>query len=142
MGFWIFMLISDLLIPVVLICFGRYFMSKAPASINLVFGYRTAMSMKNKETWEHAHKFCGKIWFVSGLVLVPVTVLTALVSMGRDKDFVGGLGAAICYVQLALLVLSIVCTERELKRTFDKEGKRILPSEDCSSGVRQSRKSE
>ena len=52
MGFWIFMLITDLLIPTTMMVFGKLFMKKAPDSINPVFGYRTAMSMKNKETWQ------------------------------------------------------------------------------------------
>ena len=51
MGFWIFMLIMDLLLPFTMIGFGRYFMKKAPKEINSVFGYRTSMSMKNKDTW-------------------------------------------------------------------------------------------
>ena len=61
MGFWIFMLIMDLLLPFTMIGFGRYFMKKAPKEINSVFGYRTSMSMKNKDTWEFAHKYCGKV---------------------------------------------------------------------------------
>ena len=56
MGFWIFMLIMDLLLPFTMIGFGRYFTKKAPKEINSVFGYRTSMSMKNKDTWEFAHK--------------------------------------------------------------------------------------
>ena len=58
MEFWIFMLIMDLLLPFTMIGFGRYFMKKAPKEINSVFGYRTSMSMKNKDTWEFAHKYC------------------------------------------------------------------------------------
>ena len=61
MGFWIFMLIMDLLLPFTMIGFGRYFMKKAPKEINSVFGYRTSMSMKNKDTWEFAHKYCGDL---------------------------------------------------------------------------------
>ena len=33
MGFWIFMLIMDLLLPFTMIGFGRYFMKKAPKEI-------------------------------------------------------------------------------------------------------------
>ena len=61
MKFWIFMLIMDLLLPFTMIGFGRYFMKKAPKEINSVFGYRTSMSMKNKDTWEFAHKYCEEI---------------------------------------------------------------------------------
>ena len=50
------------LLPFTMIGFGRYFMKKAPKEINSVFGYRTSMSMKNKDTWEFSHKYCGKVW--------------------------------------------------------------------------------
>lgn len=62
MGFWFFMLIMDLLTPIIMIGFGRYFLKDAPKEINPVFGYRTAMSMKNRDTWEFVHKYLGKIW--------------------------------------------------------------------------------
>ena len=62
MGFWIFMLIMDLLIPFTMIGFGKMFLKKAPDQINYVFGYRTSMSMKNQDTWVFAHHYCGKIW--------------------------------------------------------------------------------
>lgn len=50
MGFWIFMTIMNLLIPLTMILFGIYFIKKSPKEINTTFGYRTSMSMKNKDT--------------------------------------------------------------------------------------------
>ena len=61
MGFWIFMLLMDLLLPLMMAGFGKLFMTKSPQNINVAFGYRTTMSMKNKDTWEFAHKYCGKL---------------------------------------------------------------------------------
>ena len=72
MGFWIFMLIMDLLIPFTMIGFGYIFLKKAPKNINTLFGYRTTMSMKNKDTWEFAHKYCGKLWYVWGMILLSM----------------------------------------------------------------------
>lgn len=46
MGFWIFMLIMDLLIPVYNDRLRKKFLKKAPDQINYVFGYRTSMSMR------------------------------------------------------------------------------------------------
>lgn len=83
MGFWVFMLIMDLLIPVSMIGFGRIFMKKAPNEINETFGYRTAMSLKNKDTWEFAHKYCGKIWYIFGLVMLPITVIFMSFLIGK-----------------------------------------------------------
>ena len=89
MGFWIFVLIMVLLIPSVMIGFGRYFMKKAPNEINAMFGYRTSMSMKNKETWDFAHQYCGKIWYICGLITLPITIIpvsyTHLIYLKKEK---------------------------------------------------------
>ena len=124
MAFWIFMLIMDLLIPFTMIGFGRYFLKKSPKEINVVFGYRTNMSMKNKETWEFAHNYCGKIWYVCGVVMLPVTVFCLLLTIGKSEDFVGTVGGIICMAQLVPLIGAILPTEAALKKTFDKNGKR------------------
>ncbi len=124
MAFWIFMMIMDLLLPVTMIGFGRYFMKKAPNEINAVFGYRTSMSMKNKDTWEFAHKYCGKIWYVCGLAMLPITVMFMLLAIGKNENYVGTVGGIICGVQLIPLIGSIFQTEIALKKNFDKHGKR------------------
>lgn len=124
MGFWIFMLIMDLLIPLTMIGFGKYFIKNAPKEINAVFGYRTSMSMKNKDTWEFAHKYCGKIWYYCGLLILPITILFLLLVIGKSKDYVGTAGGMICGMQLIPFLGSIVTTEIALKKTFDENGKR------------------
>ena len=96
MGFWMFMLLMDLLIPLTMIGFGRYFMKNTPKEINAVFGYRTSMSMKNKDTWEFAHKYCGRIWYVCGFILLPITVAALLLVIGKSKDYVGTIGGILC----------------------------------------------
>ena len=101
------MLTMDLLIPFTMIGFGKYFLKKVPKEINMIFGYRTAMSMKNKETWEFAHKYCGKIWYVCGWIMLPVTVVFLLLTIGKSEDYVGTVGGVICIVQLIPLIGSI-----------------------------------
>ena len=113
MGFWLFMLIMDLLIPFTMIVFGKYFVKNVPKEINAVFGYRTAMSMKNKDTWESAHKYCGNIWYKSGYIMLPVSVAV-----------IGTVGGIISAVQLLPLVGSVIPTEIMLKKTFDENGNR------------------
>lgn len=122
MGFWIYMLIMVLLIPIIMLGVGKYFIKKAPKEINYIFGYRTSMSMKNKETWEFAHNYCGKLWFKYGLVLLPLTVILMLFAIGKNEDVIGTLGGIICVVQLIPLFVSIVFTERALKKSFDENG--------------------
>lgn len=127
MGFWIYMLIMDLLVPVTMIGFGRYFKTKAPKEINAVFGYRTSMSMKNRDTWEFAHKYCGKIWFICGWILLIVTIVAMIPFFGQGADVTGIVGAVILGIQMIPLVGSILPTELALRKQFDKDGNRRLP---------------
>ena len=111
MGFWIFMLIMDLLIPFTMIGFGKMFLKKAPDQINYVFGYRTSMSMKNQDTWVFAHHYCGKIWYI-----------VLLLVMGKSNDAIGNVGGILCVFQMIPLVGSIIPTEIALRKNFDKYG--------------------
>ncbi len=124
MGFWVFMLVMDLLIPFTMIGFGKCFLNKVPGEINHIFGYRTSMSMKNKDTWEFAHNYCGKLWYRCGLFLLVITIAAMLCVIGKSEDTVGMAGGLICGAQMIPLIGSIVPTEIALKRTFDKDGNR------------------
>ena len=120
--FWIFMLFMDLLIPLTMIGFGKIFLNKMPKNINAAFGYRTTMSMKNKDTWEFAHKYCGKIWYLCGWVMLPLSVIPLLFVLNRSIDTIANVGLIISVIQLVPLVGSIFPTEVALRKTFDKNG--------------------
>lgn len=124
MGFWVFMLIMDMLIPFTLVGFGHSFLKNTPKNINAVFGYRTGMSMKNEATWEFAHHYCGRLWYRAGLVLLPVSAAAMLCVMGRDSAAVSKVGGVLCLIQLAALIGAVFPTERALKKTFDSDGNR------------------
>lgn len=124
MGFWIFMFIMILLIPVMMIGFGWIFLHKPPKEINWAYGYRTSMSMKNQETWDFAHNFVGKIWFRWGIGVAVVSVIVMLLVIGRDTDTVGWVGGGLAMLQIIPLLGAMIPTEIALKRTFDKDGKR------------------
>ena len=125
MSLWGYMLISVLLIPLSMIGFGYYFAKRPPKKITMVFGYRTAMSMKNKETWDFAHRYCGKIWIVVGWILLPISCIAMLYVFGKNEEIIGTYGAMICCVQVIPVIGSIILTEVALKKTFDKSGNRI-----------------
>lgn len=124
MGLWIFMLVMDLLIPFSMIGFGRYLMKRAPKEINNVFGYRTSLSMKNRDTWEFANRYCGRLWYICGLASLPVSVIWMLLVMGKTETALAIMGCVLCGVQILLMVGAILPTESALKKTFDKYGKR------------------
>lgn len=121
------MLAMDLILPLSMVFLGRYFARHAPGSINMLFGYRTACSMKNQDTWQFAHRYFGKLWYKMGLWLLILSVAAMLPGLGKDADAVGTLGGLICMVQLPVMLYAIWPTERALKKTFDKDGNRIAP---------------
>lgn len=124
MWFWVYMLVIDLLIPLTMIIFGRIFMRAAPKEINSTFGYRTGRSMQNRDTWDFAHRYFGRIWFVCGLIILPLSLIAMVFVLGQSERAVGYAGTAVCLVQLVLMVLAIVPTEAALKKNFDTNGQR------------------
>lgn len=126
MGFWIFMLCTVLLVPLIMLFFGLYFKNKSPKEINSLFGYRTTMSMKNKDTWEFAHHYCGRLWLVLGMIMLPLSVIPMLFIINQDIDVVGIAGGIIEGIQVVVLLISIFPTEKALKKTFDENGNRRI----------------
>ncbi len=126
MNFWIFMLVMNLLIPLVMIIFGRVFEKKPPkiGMSKFAFGYRTIMSMRNADTWEYAHRFFGKLWFRFGIAVGVISIIALLFVIGKDKDTVGFAGMIICYVQMAVMLIPVIPTEISLRKRFDKNGNR------------------
>ena len=126
-GFWIVMLFWNLLIPLMMLVFGLLFCKKPPVEVNSLFGYRTTLSMKNKDTWDFAQRMMGRLWWRAGLALLVLTVgamLACLFTLARDEDTVGTYSLVFLYIQMAVLLLSIWPVERALRRTFDKDGNR------------------
>ena len=124
MGFWIYMLGTEMLIPLIMIIFGYVFAHKAPEKINWLYGYRTRRSMMNMDTWSYAHRYIGKLWQVMGFVILLVTVIVMLLVMRKDKDMIGLAGGVLTALQLIPMIGSLFVTESELKKTFDESGNR------------------
>ena len=124
MGYWFFMLAIDLLIPAAMIACGAVFRRHAPKKINALVGYRTAMSMKNMDTWRFAHEHCGRVWLRVGLWMLPLSVLPLLFAWGKGEDAVGLVGSVVCLAQLVPLIGAIFPTEWALRREFDENGNR------------------
>lgn len=124
MGFWFFMTVMNILIPSAMIGFGRCFMKKPPKNINYWFGYRTTMSMKNRDTWEFAHRYCGKILYLSGWVTLLISVAVMMMLLGQNTETIAKTGVIICLLQCIPLVAVIFPTEIALRKKFDNYGNR------------------
>ena len=121
---WVIMFFVELFIPLAMIGFGRIFMRGGPKDINKTFGYRTKLSMKNKDTWEFAHRYCGKLWTITGLVMLPVSEIPLIFVLKRDTDAVALVGLLVMFAQLVPMLVPILLTEAALKRTFDEKDER------------------
>lgn len=124
MGFWVFCLAMDLLIPAMMLLLGRRFLTKPPRTINGTYGYRTRRSMKSQAAWDFAHRTCGRLWSRLGLVMLPLSTLVMLPVLGADTGTVGLWCGAVALVQTAVLLGSIFPVERALKKEFDQFGKK------------------
>ena len=122
MVFWIAMLICILLMPLLMLGVGSWWKDHPPKSINVVYGYRTTMSMKNEDTWKFAHHYFGKLWRRLGLAMLPVSALAILPFLRAGEDMVGTVGGVIAAIQCAVLLISIFPTEAALRKHFDKNG--------------------
>lgn len=124
MAFWIIMVLVNLLLPLLLIIFGNLFLFKPPKKINSLYGYRTELSMKNQETWYFAHHYCGKLWTISGLLLIPVVVIIMSSSVHQEENTLAVISAVSCVAQSLLLVGTVIATELKLQSVFDQNGNR------------------
>lgn len=126
MGFWIWMFIVAILCPFVMIGAGLFFRKTAPKKINLFFGYRTERSMKNKDTWEFAHKYIGNLWLVLGLSLIIPSTVPMLFVIGKSEKLISVLSLSVCFLGMVALIVSIFLTENALKKAFDKDDNKIV----------------
>jgi uncharacterized membrane protein len=114
----------DLLIPVIMIIFGSIYTKRAPKEINHISGYRTTMSMKNRDTWEFAHHHCGKVWRLVGWIMLVPSFVAMMFVFDKDTNTVGSFSLIVIVVQTVILIASVVPTEIALRKTFDENGNR------------------
>jgi len=122
-----------LIIPLIMIVFGSLLEKKPPKRINYFIGYRTTRSIKNMDTWKFANEHAGRTWRLAGwialgvsiIATIAVNVLSRIDKLGMDFGFALYFVAALLGAQFITLIVTIFPTESALKKTFDKNGKRI-----------------
>ena len=120
----LFNLIMTMLIPLIMVVCGWLFMHGIPKDRNSLFGYRTAMSVKNDDTWRFAHEYCGRLWLIIGLVLFAVTTVFMVLSMNMDPERVTFISGILMMIYVVPLLATVAATESAMKKTFDTRGKR------------------
>lgn len=122
MGFWWFMFVFDLLIPLTFIIGGRMMWKHCPQDINGLMGYRTSRSMKNIDTWKFAHTYCGKLWWKMGWITLIPSIVIHIPFVHSTVDTIGVVGGILVTIQCLLLIFSIIPTEIALKKNFTDDG--------------------
>ena len=95
-----------------------------PKEINWIIGYRTTMSRKNKDTWEFAQDYCGRLWLKIGQVSLILTIIIQIPFVHASENVIGYMTLVVEVIQLVVLLGSIVFVERALRKTFDENGVR------------------
>ncbi len=124
MWFWWLMFCFDVLIPIITMITGRMMWKHPPKKINGIIGYRTTRSMKNNDTWNYAHDYCGRLWWKIGWIMLVPSIIVHILVYGKTANTIGIVSAVLTTVQVIVLIGSIFPTERALKRTFTDTGLR------------------
>lgn len=124
MWFWWFMLVCNLLVPVITIIAGWFMWKHAPQEISKIIGYRTKRSMQNEDTWKFAHNFCGKLWWITGWIILGISAVVLIPFFNSTYDTIGIVAGISVAVQCVLLITSYIPTEIALKKTFLDDGTR------------------
>lgn len=119
---FIFLFICCMLIPGTMIGFGLLWKSNPPQNINALYGYRTSMSMINKDTWSFAHRYIGRIWYLSGIITAAVSAIF-LIGIKNSPNFEMNT-VYLTFLQMAIFCIGLIPTEKALNKTFDKNGQR------------------
>lgn len=119
----IFSFLMTLMLTLTMIVFGLIFLKRPPRNINSLYGYRTRMSSKNKETWDFAHEYAGRVWLNTGL-LVFVCSMAVIILLKNSKNYERYM-LTLFYIQMGFMMMVIPLTEKALRKSFDKDGNRL-----------------
>lgn len=123
MMFLFFMFFCCMLMPATFLGVGWYYTRHTPGR-NSALGYKTPLSSRNDLTNAFAHQYIGRLWWRIGLVSLPVTVIVFLVLLivQPDQDTTGWTGGGLVLLECAVMLVTILLTERALRRNFHKDG--------------------
>lgn len=117
---YVFLFIMVLLTPAIMILFGKAWQASPPKDINDYYGYRTKRSMLSQDTWNFAHQYFGKLWIWYGVTLI----VGSTIAMFIFRSVYEAASIYIIGVQIIILCLPIIPTEQQLKKRFDRFGRK------------------
>lgn len=106
-------------IGVICIICGLVFKILPPTKINIIYGYRTKLSMKNQDTWDEANKYSANSFIIFGCTYLALGfILSQLIKDVNDNFQI--------VIFLIGAVIMILVDEFHLRKTFTKDGIRKL----------------
>ncbi len=125
MGFWFYILITTLIVPVLTLFFGVYYGKHgAPKNIDGHSGFRSRRATKSWDAWVYTHKIASKLWKIMGIIMIPVTVALMLLVINLSVEAVNIYGAILFLIQGIAFSISVIYVERQIKKNFNDVGVR------------------
>lgn len=118
MWFWWFLFLRNLLAPCLLIICGWMMWKHCPKEINGVVGYRTKQSMRNRDTWQFANEYCGRLWWKLGWILLLPSALVLVPFYQSGDAMIGIVSGILATVQCIVLIGSVFPVENALRKRF------------------------
>ena len=108
----------SLIVGICLSIFGFSLIKYPPEDINSVMGYKTPLSMRNKDTWNASQKHCGFIMIIFGVINAIFGIWALIQPVASNEDS----------MQLLLLLISAISIflieEIHLFKLFHMNGSR------------------
>ncbi|MBF45160.1 MAG: hypothetical protein CMD38_02520 [Flavobacteriales bacterium] len=110
------LLIGPLMLVISLIFF--YF---PPKKINLIYGHRTTLSMKNQDTWKEANKRSIHMMLLVSALTCILQLIGIFFNINQETTILNATGFLV-----AGLIIGVIVIEKQLKAIFDKDGNRKI----------------
>lgn len=115
MSAYVWALICNLSIPLVLAICGICEFYFSPKKINNVYGFRTELSMKNQELWDLAQKLCGNLFLKISLIFLIIDVLCFVIIRGFSDNVIYVFALILMFIQIVSLIVSLFNLDKKLK---------------------------
>lgn len=114
------MIYTIFMIPILILIIGYWMFKYPPKKINWFIGYRTRKSMKNEEDWNFANQYCGKIWIITGLIMLIITIIIFIIFYLNIVSYSEEILTIIILIQTLIIILPIFLVEDKLKNKMKK----------------------
>ena len=125
MGFWIFALCCNLVVPLIMVAGGWMLWKHGNKTDTWFGGYRARRSFFDEESWVYVRGTLGRFWFQLGLVLLIPSVLCLCPFIHYAKKSQGVISYVMViamFIQFFLLFIPIVAAEISLSRRMNGKG--------------------